>query len=147
MQVCFSTLQQLLNSARLRWLCTYHMLCWCDLIGVQNAPMGSVVQIRVLNDEESKDAEPTESETDDVFLRKIEATLLTQVCTLCLAPDRVSSPCCVLIIACAWAFTLLNLPGVLQGQHIIALFGYLCGKRALLLVLSHGKVGLNSAYL
>lgn len=36
-------------------------------------------QIRVLNDEESKDAEPTESETDDVFLRKIEATLLTQV--------------------------------------------------------------------
>ena len=35
-------------------------------------------QIRVLNDEESKDAEPTESETDDVFLRKIEATLLTQ---------------------------------------------------------------------
>ena len=37
------------------------------------------MQIRVLNDEESKDAEPTESETDDVFLRKIEATLLTQV--------------------------------------------------------------------
>ena len=33
----------------------------------------------MLNDEESKDAEPTESETDDVFLRKIEATLLTQV--------------------------------------------------------------------
>ena len=40
------------------------------------------MQIRVLNDEESKDAEPTESETDDVFLRKIEATLLTQVCSL-----------------------------------------------------------------
>ena len=38
-----------------------------------------MLQIRVLNDEESKDAEPTESETDDVFLRKIEATLLTQV--------------------------------------------------------------------
>lgn len=38
-----------------------------------------LVQIRVLNDEEAKDADPTESETDDVFLRKIEATLLTQV--------------------------------------------------------------------
>ena len=33
----------------------------------------------MLNDEEAKDADPTESETDDVFLRKIEATLLTQV--------------------------------------------------------------------
>jgi len=41
-----------------------------------------LVQIRVLNDEEAKDADPTESETDDVFLRKIEATLLTQVSLL-----------------------------------------------------------------
>ena len=37
-----------------------------------------VLQIRVLNDEGGKDAE-AQSETDDVFLRKIEATMLSQV--------------------------------------------------------------------
>jgi len=42
----------------------------------------SLLQIRVLNDEGGKDAE-AQSESDDIFLRKIEATMLTQVCTLC----------------------------------------------------------------
>lgn len=37
-----------------------------------------VSQIRVLNDEGGKDAE-AQSESDDVFLRKIEATMLSQV--------------------------------------------------------------------
>ncbi|BDA48126.1 probable DNA-directed RNA polymerase II subunit RPB1 [Coccomyxa sp. Obi] len=37
-----------------------------------------ILRIRVLNDEGSKDAE-AQSETDDVFLRKIEATMLSQV--------------------------------------------------------------------
>lgn len=45
--------------------------------------MRSLPQIRVLNDEGGKDAE-AQSESDDVFLRKIEATMLTQVCALCL---------------------------------------------------------------
>ncbi len=36
------------------------------------------MQIRVLNDEGGKEAE-AQSETDDVFLRKIEATMLSQV--------------------------------------------------------------------
>lgn len=55
------------------------------------------MQIRVLNDEESKDAEPTESETDDVFLRKIEATLLTQVRTPCLPPKRALCAYCYFV--------------------------------------------------
>lgn len=40
--------------------------------------MFGLMQIRVLNDEGGKEAE-AQSETDDVFLRKIEATMLSQV--------------------------------------------------------------------
>ena len=36
-------------------------------------------QIRVLGDEGGKEAAEAQSETDDVFLKKIEATMLTQV--------------------------------------------------------------------
>ena len=37
------------------------------------------MQIRVLGDEGGKEAAEAQSETDDVFLKKIEATMLTQV--------------------------------------------------------------------
>ena len=39
----------------------------------------SCAQIRVLGDEGGKEAAEAQSETDDVFLKKIEATMLTQV--------------------------------------------------------------------
>ena len=46
-----------------------------------DAQHGGCSQIRVLGDEGGKEAVEAQSETDDVFLKKIEATMLTQVCT------------------------------------------------------------------
>ncbi len=56
------------------------------------------LQIRVLSDEGSKEAAEAGSETDDVFLKKIEATMLTQArasfslfCGHCNVPMRGNS--------------------------------------------------------
>ncbi len=46
---------------------------------MSNGPvLARCAQIRVLGDEGGKEAAEAQSETDDVFLKKIEATMLTQ---------------------------------------------------------------------